>query len=333
MMSMNPMIFLSFPISFAVTYWLTLKWIMVAKRSNIMGKDLNKIGHPLVPEMGGIPLIGGVLSGMLYYVALNTFVLNQQTYNIYVLGALATALIMFVIGLIDDMLGWKIGLSKLQKPLLTIPAAVPMMVINAGHSTIALPFLGAVDLGLFYPLLLVPIGIVGASNAFNMLAGYNGLECGMGIIITAAISAVCYITGSSWVAVMGGVVMATLLSFLIFNWYPAKIFPGNAFTYTVGAMIAVLAIFGNVEKLALLLFIPYYIDFLLPLRKRMNVEAYAKVNPDGSLELPYDGIYDVTHLSIWMLKKVKGRAHEGEVVATILMAELVLAVIGTILYL
>ena len=154
----------------------------------------------------------------------------------------------------------------------------------------------------------------------------------MVIILTAAISSVCYITGSSWVAVMGGVAIVTLLSFLIFNWYPAKIFPGNAFTYTVGAMIAVLAIFGNV-KLALLLFIPYYIDFLLPLRKRMNVEAYAKVNSDGSLELPYHGIYDVTHLSIWMLKKVKGRAREGEVVATILMAELVLAVIGTILYL
>jgi UDP-N-acetylglucosamine--dolichyl-phosphate N-acetylglucosaminephosphotransferase len=79
---------------------------------------------------------------------------------IYALEALATALIMF-----------EIGLSKLQKPLLMIPAAVPMMVINAGRSTIALPFLGAVDLGLFYPLLLVPIGIVGASNAFNMLAG------------------------------------------------------------------------------------------------------------------------------------------------------------------
>jgi UDP-N-acetylglucosamine--dolichyl-phosphate N-acetylglucosaminephosphotransferase len=332
MMSMNPMISLSFPISFAVTYWLTLKWIKVAKRSNIMGKDLNKIGQPLVPEMGGIPLMGGVLSGMLYYVALNTFVLNQQTYNIYVLGALATALIMFVIGLIDDMLGWKIGLSKLQKPLLTIPAAVPMMVINAGHSTIALPFLGAVDLGLFYPLLLVPIGIVGASNAFNMLAGYNGLECGMGIIITAAISAVCYITGSSWVAVMGGIMISVLVAFLIFNWYPAKIFPGNAFTYLVGAMIAVLAIFGNVEKLALILFIPYYLDFLLPLRKKMNVEAYAKLNPDGSLELPYEGIYDVTHLLITLLKRIKKKVFERDIVVAILAAETILALISLKLY-
>jgi len=329
---MNPLVLLAFPISFIVTYWLTSSWIKVAKRSNILGKDLNKPGTPLVPEMGGIPVIGGVLSGLLYYVALNTFFFNQETYNVYVLGAIATALIIFVIGMIDDMLGWKIGLSKLQKPLLTIPAAIPMMVINAGQSTIALPFIGTVSLGILYPLLFVPVGTVGAANAFNMLAGYNGLECGMGIIIMLAISAVCYFTGSSWVAVMGGVMISVLVAFLIFNWYPAKVFPGNSFTYLVGAMIAVLAIFGNVEKLALILFIPYYLDFLLPLRKRMNVEAYARVNPDGSLELPYEGIYDVTHLSISLLKRIKKKVFERDVVISILVAEVIIALLGLMLY-
>ncbi|MCX7698323.1 MAG: glycosyl transferase family 4, partial [Candidatus Goldbacteria bacterium] len=121
-------------------------------------------------------------------------------------------------------------------------------------------------------------------------------------------------------------------AFLVFNWYPAKIFPGNAFTYLVGAFIAVLAIFGNVEKLALVLFVPYYLDFVLPLRKKMKVEAYAKVNSDGSLELPYDGIYDVTHLSISVVKKIKGRARESEVVLLILLVELAIAVGGSLLY-
>ncbi|MEM4217965.1 MAG: hypothetical protein QXZ09_08060, partial [Candidatus Methanomethylicaceae archaeon] len=111
---MNPLIFLSFPIAFALTYWLTLKWIRVAKKANIVGKDLNKPGTPPVPEMGGIPLMGGIIGGSLYYVALNTFLLHQPFYNIYVLGGMATALIIFIMGMIDDMLGWKIGLSKLQ---------------------------------------------------------------------------------------------------------------------------------------------------------------------------------------------------------------------------
>ncbi|MCX8182323.1 MAG: hypothetical protein N3D12_04325 [Candidatus Methanomethyliaceae archaeon] len=329
---MNLLIFLSFPIAFVVTYWLTLKWIGVAKKVNIVGKDLNKLGNPLVPEMGGIPLMGGIVGGTLYYVALNTFLLNQPFYNIYILGGMTTALIIFIIGLMDDLLGWKIGLSKLQKPLLTLPAALPMMVINAGHSVIELPFVGTVDLGTFYPILLVPVGIVGATNAFNMLAGYNGLECGMGVIITATISIVCYVKGSSWVAVLGGIIVASLVAFLVFNWHPAKIFPGNAFTYLVGAFIAVLVIFGNVEKLALILFIPYYLDFLLPLRKKMKVEAYAKVNSDGSLDLPYDGIYDVTHLVIKVLKSIKQKVYERDVVSTLLIFEVVISLFGIMLY-
>jgi len=329
---MNPLVLLVFPISFIVTYWLTLNWIRVAKRSNILGKDLNKPGNPLVPEMGGIPVIGGFLSGLLYYVALNTFFLNQATYNVYVLGAIATALIIFVIGMIDDMLGWKIGLSKLQKPLLTIPAAIPMMVINAGQSTIALPFIGTVSLGVLYPLLFVPVGTVGAANAFNLLAGYNGLECGMGIIIILAISFVCYMTGSTWVAVIGGIIVSALIAFLIFNWYPAKVFPGNSFTYMVGSMIAVLAILGNVEKLALFLFIPYYLDFLLPLRKRMKVEAFAKVNPDGSLDMPYEPVYDVAHLAIKVLKRIKTKVYERDVVGIILITEVILTLLGILLY-
>jgi UDP-N-acetylglucosamine--dolichyl-phosphate N-acetylglucosaminephosphotransferase len=329
---MNLLILLSFPISFSITYWLTYKWIRVAMKANIVGKDLNKMGMPTIPEMGGVPVIGGVLGGLLYYVALNTFFLNQMRYNIYVLGAMATALMISIIGILDDTLGWKIGLSKIQKPLLTIPAAIPIMVINAGVTSISLPIVGYVNLGPLYPILLVPVGIVGASNAFNMLAGYNGLECGMGIIILLAISTTCYLTGSSWVAVMGGVLISALMAFLIFNWYPAKIFPGNAFTYLVGAMIAVLAIFGNVEKLALILFIPYYLDFLLPLRKRMNVEAYAKVNPDGSLDLPYEGIYDVTHIFIKIIKGVKGKVYEKDVVIGILVTEALISLAGMAMY-
>ena len=329
---MNPLLLLAFPISFLVTYVMTQRWIRVAKRANIVGKDLNKLGSPPVAEMGGIPLIAGVLAGFLYYIALNTFILQQQSYNVLVLGGLSTALTIFIIGMLDDMLGWKIGLSQWQKPLLTIPAAIPLMVLNVGHTSVGLPFIGVIQLGIFYSLIIVPVAIVVAANAFNMLAGYNGLECGMGIIMFSAIAIVCYITGSAWVTVLSGIMVAALAAFMVFNWFPAKIFPGNAFTYVVGAIIAVLIIYGNIEKLALVLFIPYYVDFLLPLRKRMHVEAFARVNSDGSLDPPYQSVYDVTHLSIKVIKRIKGKAHESEVVALILAVEVVIAILGIMFY-
>ena len=299
----------------------------------LVGEDLNKFNKPKVAELGGIVVIAGFLAGTLTYVALNTFLLNQIRYNLYIFASMSTILIIALVGLLDDVLGWKIGLSKIQKPLLTLPAALPMMVVNAGHSMVDIPFLGTANLGLLYPLAIVPIGIVGASNAFNMLAGYNGLEAGMGVIILLALSSAAYITGSEWVAVMGLVMVASLVAFLRFNWYPAKVFPGNVLTYAVGALMACLAILANMEKLALVLFIPYYADFLLPLRKGMRVEAYAKVNDDNSLEMPYAEIYDVTHLAIFILKRFKGKVFEKEVVLFILALEVFIAFIALRLYL
>jgi UDP-N-acetylglucosamine--dolichyl-phosphate N-acetylglucosaminephosphotransferase len=329
---LNPLLLLAPIIAFITTFLLTKRWIPVAFRVGLVGKDMNKLTQPAVAEMGGIALVGGIIGGMLFYISLNTFVLNQSVYNLDLFATLSTILIIAFVGLIDDLLGWKIGLSQLQKPLLTIPAALPMMVVNAGHSSIALPLVGSLSLGLIFPLLFIPIGVVGASNGFNMLAGYNGLEAGMGVIILGTMGILAYLTGSSWVAMIALVTVTALLAFLFFNWYPSKIFPGNAFTYMVGAIIACVAILGNLEKLALILFIPYYLDFLLPLRAKFKTEAFAKVNADGSLELPYHGIYDVTHLMLAVVKKIKHRVFETDVVLSIFAIEIILALVGSALY-
>lgn len=311
---------------------LTVRWIPVAKRAGLVGKDMNKYEKPEVAEMGGIAVLGGFLGGMLFYIGINTFVLSQVSFNLQLFAVMSTVLIIAFIGLIDDLLGWKLGLSQWQKPLLTLPAALPMMVINAGVSSIGLPIIGSVDLGILYPLVLVPIGIVGASNGFNMLAGYNGLEAGMGIIIVSSIGLVSYFTGNSQVTMVCAVCVAALSAFLIFNWYPAKIFPGNGFTYMIGAIIGVTAILANVEKFALLLFIPYIIDFILPLRSHLKVEAFAKVNYDGSLDKPYEKICDLTHLMITMIRKIKPKVYEKDVTISILFIEILISVTGFIVY-
>jgi UDP-N-acetylglucosamine--dolichyl-phosphate N-acetylglucosaminephosphotransferase len=330
---MNPLLLLALAISFLATLFFTRKWIPVAKRVGLVGKDANKPSKPEVAEMGGVAVMAGILGGILFYISLNTFILNQVQFNLALFATLSTILIIAFVGIIDDLLGWKMGLSQLQKPLLTIPAALPMMVINAGHSSISLPIVGFVSLGILYPILFVPIGIIGASNGFNMLAGYNGLEAGMGLIIISAISSVAYFTGSAYVALVGAITAAALVAFLIFNWYPAKIFPGNTFTYMIGAIIACLAILANAEKLAIVAFIPYYIDFMLKARSRMKAEEFGKVQPDGSLLKPYEKYYGLPHVMIGAISKLKGKAYERDVVLTIFIIEIVCVIIGYSLYL
>jgi UDP-N-acetylglucosamine--dolichyl-phosphate N-acetylglucosaminephosphotransferase len=318
--------------SFFVTYYIIPHWIKKAHAQGITGKDMNKPDKPDIAEMGGICVIFGFVTAILLYVGLKTFYYGNNGF-VPILACLCTILLITLIGVIDDILGWRKGLAQWQKPLLTIPAAMPMMAINAGHSTMTLPLLGTIDWGILYPLMIVPLGIMVAANGYNMLGGYNGLEAGMGVIILSVLGFVAFLGDNAIATVLAFGMAGALLAFLLFNWYPAQIFPGDTLTYSVGALIACVAVLGNLQKIAVLLFIPYVLDFFLPLRARFGVRAQAKPNPDGSLELPYDKIYDTTHLAIAVLKKVKRKVYEQDVVLFVYGLELVLVGIVAVMYL
>jgi hypothetical protein len=64
-----------------------------------------------------------------------------------------------------------------------------------------------------------------------------------------------------------------------------------------------------------------------------DVQAFAKPNEDGSLELPYKHIYDTTHLAIWVLQKVKGKVYERDVVIFLIAVQSLIAISGVILLL
>jgi UDP-N-acetylglucosamine--dolichyl-phosphate N-acetylglucosaminephosphotransferase len=147
-----------------------------------------------------------------------------------------------------------------------------------------------------------------------MVAGYNGLEAGMGVLILSTMSYFAYRSGNQNAMILALCMVGALLAFLYFNWYPAKVFPGDTMTYSVGALAACVAILGDMEMIALILFLPYAIDFFLQIRSRFKSEAFAKVNEDGSLDKPGNGIYHMTHLALSVLKRVKGRVYERDVV-------------------
>ncbi|RME55034.1 glycosyl transferase family 4, partial [Candidatus Woesearchaeota archaeon] len=293
----HPIILIALLISFMSTLMAMPYWIIRAKKAGLCGKDMHKLDKRPVAEIGGIIVSMGFLIGVLSYVALDTFYMKHTFIesflerDLYIFATLTTILIVTIIGITDDILGWKIGLRQWQKPFLVAFASLPMIVTNAGHSIMTIPFIAKVNLGLLYPLLIIPIGISGAANGFNMLAGYNGLEARMGIITLSALGYLSWITDKGWVAVMAFSMVAALIAFYIFNRFPAKVFPGDTMTYSVGALIAIVAILGNLEKVALILFIPYFIQFFLKLRGTFRKESFAKVNNDGSLTLPYKKYY------------------------------------------
>lgn len=317
-----------FLISFVLSIHLTKTWIHIATRDKRIVKDVNKHNKPLIPYSGGVAVISAFIFTVCLYIGINTFYFSRSTSLIPVLGMTTAILITGFIGFLDDNLGgWRVGFKQWQKPLLTLPAALPLMAIKAGHTIMSLPIIGRTDLGLLYPLLVVPIGIIGASQGYNMLAGMNGLTVGNAIIIITTISYMAWRIQNFWVTIIGLIMVAALLGFLIYNKYPAKVFEGDILLYSIGAFIASLVILGNTEKIGLILFIPYFIELIIKTKNKYKSECFLEPNPDNSLKYP-EKIGSLTHIIARILHKLKGKIYEKDIVYSIWSLELILAIIS-----
>ncbi len=302
-------------VSFLLTVLLLPKWIKTCRKIGLVWEDMNKFGHPKnVAASGGIVVIMAFVFGVLTYVALKTFVFGGTVRALEIFALLSVILILGIVGLTDDLLGWRNkGLSVRIRLLLATTASIPLVVINAGTHLMVLPFIGSVNFGILYPLILIPLGIVGAGTTYNFLAGFNGLESGQGILILSFLSFVAYVTGSPWLAAVGLCMVASLIGFYYFNKVPAKVFPGDIVTYSIGALIAGMAILGNFEKIAFVVFIPYIFEVVLKLRGGLEKHSFGVPDKNGNLSLPYDKrIYGLTHLAIKILNKF-GKATERKV--------------------
>ncbi len=313
-------------LSFIVTYFATRTWIKIAKKENFLVKDMNKYNSPKIPGYGGIAVLFGFCMGIFFYIALSIFYFKRTIHLVEIFALLTTILIIAFIGMLDDTLGWKRGLKKWQKPLLTIPAAIPLMAINAGFTRIYVPFLGPINIGLLYPLILIPLGIIGASQGFNMLAGLNGLEAGLASIILFTLGFISWQNNEPWIALICLSIVVSLIAFWFFNKYPAKVFSGDVLRYPLGAIIAGIAILGNIEKAALILFIPYFLEFFIKLKNKFKTECFLIPQKDNSLKPP-EKIGSLTHIIAKLLNKIKNKVYENDIVYSLYCFELVLAII------
>ena len=272
---MNIILLIPIFLAFLITLFSVPIWIKRAKKIELLWEDMNKPGHPKdVAGSGGIAVLIGFCLGVLLYIAIKTFFLKTDTTTVEIFALLTTILIAAMIGFVDDIFGWVHGgMSTKLRILLLFFASIPLIVINAGESSMM-----GIEFGLFYPLFFIPIGIIGASATFNFLAGYNGLEASQGILILSALSITTALTGNSWLSIISLCMVASLIAFYIFNKYPAKTFPGDIMTYAVGSLIAIIAILGNIEKVAVFFFIPYIIETGLKLRGKLKKQSFAKVN-------------------------------------------------------
>lgn len=316
------MIFLIFLVSFAVSFVGFPIIIPRLKKAGIVGKNMHSEKQEEIAEMGGLMIAAGFGAGIVASIFLKTFFdLFLSVSLTSILAVLSTVLIVVIIGVFDDL----ISMRQWIKALIPVFAALPLMALKEGYSMMRIPFIGEMNFGLFYPLVFVPLGVTGAANAVNMLAGFNGLEVGMGVVAVGSLTIIAYLNGLTTSLVILMAAMGALIATLYYNWYPAKILVGDVGTLTIGAVIASAVIVGNYETAGAIIIIPYLVDFIIKAKNRFPYSF--GVYKDGKLYCPDDGPKGLGQL----IMKISGGISERNLVLVLMGIEAVFGVIAILL--
>ncbi|MCY0859068.1 MAG: UDP-N-acetylglucosamine--dolichyl-phosphate N-acetylglucosaminephosphotransferase [Sulfolobaceae archaeon] len=304
-------------VAFILTF-ISTKWIIgIAKSRGFLGKDVNKPDKPEVAQLGGVGIVTGFVAGAF------TLLLLDGNYTHVIIPVLLSSLLIAYLGLLDDVL----NLRQSIRAILPAFASVPLIIYSSGHSTISIPFIGPINFGIFFYVIIIPASLTIASNAFNMLEGLNGLGAGMGAIMSLALF-IASIKSGGFTIVAGYLALilaVSLIAFLYYNKYPAKVFIGNIGTYFVGSVIGSIGIAGYMYTALFILYLPYVLEFILKARTKFKGVSFGKVEEDGTLS--WDGKpQSLTHI---IMKR--GRFKEYQIVAIIWLIEVIFAILAVYL--
>lgn len=189
-----------------------------------------------------MPTAGGL---SIYFVfAFSCLVLFQSIIPIdYIWPIILGAGIVVATGLIDDIY----VLSPKKKTLgILLGAAVIYFVADIRIDFITLPFFGQIDLR-WFSLPLTLFWILAITNAINLIDGLDGLASGVSIISLTTIGLIGYFflhAKTVYIPIVIFILVASIVGFFPYNFYPAKIFLGDTGALFLGFMIAVMSLQG-----------------------------------------------------------------------------------------
>lgn len=241
-----------FIISFILCFILLFFGIKYLRRRNI-GQAIRQLGPKTHRVKSGTPNIGGVIiiiSALLIY-TISWF--YDDNIEVNVLFMLVMPLISYgLLGFVDDFIKAKTkkndGLSASSKLFFQICWAVLYFFIFLDYENTSIYIFGkTIDLKWFYGVFIL-LSFVSTSNAFNLCDGLDGLAGGLSIII---LTSFLFISNNEMINNLIICLVGAIFAFVVFNFYPAKIFMGDSGSLAIGAFIANICIICKIEMLLL----------------------------------------------------------------------------------
>ena len=235
-------IFLPAFISFALTVLLCPIFIPILHRMKF-GQFIREEGPESHLKKAGTPTMGGIVMLAAFTVSSLAYMLNESQIFPVILLTVGFGFIGFLDDFIKLAKKRSLGLRAWQKLglqiVLTGYFAYVIMNDYPELTQIIIPFTGGQvvwNLGvLFVPFVFV--AVLGTVNGANFTDGLDGLATSVTVVIAMFFVVLSLKIGSP-VYITAMIMVGTLLGFLIFNTYPAKVFMGDTGSLALGGFVA-----------------------------------------------------------------------------------------------
>lgn len=212
------------------------------------------------PTMGGLIILFSIVITSLFYIKDNK----------EIIPILFVTLGFGLIGFLDDyikvVLKRNLGLRAWQKMLgqILVTAIFAYYIINLTEigTAMLIPFSGGRYLevsNLFIPLLF--IAFLGTVNGVNFTDGLDGLASSVTVLVATFFSVVAIGNGSG-ISPITCAVAGSLLGFLVYNVYPARVFMGDTGSLALGGFVAATAYMLRMPLFIIIVGFIYLIEVL-----------------------------------------------------------------------
>ncbi len=197
-------------------------------------KDNRRMHKKPIPRLGGIAIFTAFFVSV---ICLSIDFINNE-----IRGILLGAMIIVVLGVVDDVLA--------LKPLIKgIPQVFAVFLpVFFGVRIEKLPNFGAgeayISLPLIWQYAITMIWIMAILNAVNLIDGLDGLACGVSTIMCLCLSAIAYLLHDHVVCLLAMALAGACIGFLPYNLNPAKLFMGDTGAMFIGYTLGCLMVLG-----------------------------------------------------------------------------------------
>ncbi|MCH7401747.1 undecaprenyl/decaprenyl-phosphate alpha-N-acetylglucosaminyl 1-phosphate transferase [Belliella kenyensis] len=223
--------FLALSTAFIVGFLLTPILILILKKMKMIdAPGGRKIHTGFIPSMGGVGFVIGT------FVATITWASFQELVEIrFFLTAFGLT---FLLGLRDDM----VDLKPWQKLLGQLVASYMVVVFGDIRISGLYGFMGIYEIPLIISYAISIFTIVALTNSFNLIDGLDGLAGSLSLVAFTFLGWWFLQANMNAYSLFAFVLVGGILSFLIYNWHPAKIFMGDTGSLSLGFALSVMAV-------------------------------------------------------------------------------------------